>query len=337
MQDNRYHSDRVKNTDNSTGSIYLYIAAAVVIIMSVLAAFNKCSGTADSAKAETDAPTTKIETPQFTYSELKILTDRYEFVKRKASDVYEGSLILVNSKNEYKFQNEHIVNIYENKTKSYKVKDTLISMDQTALEYFNVMMDDFNALKGKNDVMIVSGYRTYEFQNQILSERIKQQGEETAKMYVAMPGYSEHHTGLAMDLNVLTASGVTLTLEDDDVYDWIFENCYKYGYVLRYSQDKVSITGISNEPWHFRYVGEAHAYYMYVNDLCLEEYIEFIKDYTYDGVTLNVELPDGKKYELYYVVADADKYGMCSIPVPRYEEYTISGDNSSGFIVTVKK
>ncbi len=126
------------------------------------------------------------------------------------------------------------------------------------------------------DPEVVSGYRSAETQQQWLDERINEyirqgysdeQAEEMAKEWVAMPGHSEHQTGLAVDVNARNGSS-------DKVYEWLKNNCWKYGFILRYPQDKTEITGINYEPWHFRYVGYEAAQYINEHNITFEEYLE---------------------------------------------------------------
>lgn len=83
-----------------------------------------------------------------------------------------------------------------------------------------------------------------------------------------LPGTSEHQTGLAVDIN---ADGIHSA--GYEVYDWLNQNAHKYGFICRYPSDKTDITGISNEPWHYRYVGVTAAMEIHRQDLCLEEYL----------------------------------------------------------------
>ena len=121
--------------------------------------------------------------------------------------------------------------------------------------------------------LVVSGYRTQEKQKQLYDERVaeyEQQGYseaeamEQAGQWVAVPGYSEHQLGIAVDLN-----GATY-----DLYFWLQENSYQYGFIFRYPGDKTDITGTAEEVWHYRYVGVEAATEMYEQELCLEEYLE---------------------------------------------------------------
>lgn len=93
--------------------------------------------------------------------------------------------------------------------------------------------------------------------------------EETAMEWVALPGTSEHQLGISVDINADTSK-----CSRDDVYNWLLENSYKYGFIQRYPSGKISITGVANEPWHYRYVGKEAAETIYQSGMCLEEYID---------------------------------------------------------------
>jgi len=135
------------------------------------------------------------------------------------------------------------------------------------------MMDDGKAA-GFN-VKINNSYRSKKTQEGMWeTRRVKYMGQgmtlAEANAYigrsVAVPGTSEHQTGLGIDI---TGS--------DKMYKWLAENCWKYGFILRYPDDKMDVTGIIYEPWHFRYVGESMAKDIYDSGLCLEEYLEMLK------------------------------------------------------------
>lgn len=94
---------------------------------------------------------------------------------------------------------------------------------------------------------------------------------ERAKQIVACPGYSEHHTGLAIDFSINDME------RQVEMWSWLRRNAHRYGFILRYPEGKEHITGFSYEPWHFRYVGRQHAKTMYENGFVLEEYLEFLR------------------------------------------------------------
>ena len=117
------------------------------------------------------------------------------------------------------------------------------------------------------NLFIVSGYRSYATQASLYSRYAAQDGYAAADTYSARPGHSEHQTGLAMDLNSLSGS-FAYTREGR----WLAANAHKYGFIIRYQQNKQSITGYIYEPWHVRYLGKGLAAAVYNSGLCLEEY-----------------------------------------------------------------
>lgn len=257
-------------------------------------------------------------------------------VTRNASDVFAGDLILVNSMYPYVFPESPasgLTVLYGNKSKSYKISDSSISLRSDVFTIFNQMMDDFNAAKNFHEVIVVSGYRDFEYQQSVFNARVASQGEEQAKMFVALPGYSEHHTGLAMDISVYTDAGVGKALGDVEECKWVIENAYKYGFILRYPSDKIAITGIGYEPWHYRYVGTPFAYIMESQNLCLEEFTELMYNYTWEGKRYLTTDNNGIEWQLYFVKANPT--GETNIPIPVNSTPQISGNNIDGFIVAV--
>ncbi len=122
----------------------------------------------------------------------------------------------------------------------------------------------------------VSAYRSYKRQYEIFTNNVKTQGMGHTLQYSAVPGYSEHQTGLAIDISTKSVNyHIDESFASTDEYQWLIENAHLYGFIIRYPEDKTSITGYSFEPWHIRYVGKALAKYLYENNMCLEEYYKF--------------------------------------------------------------
>ena len=130
------------------------------------------------------------------------------------------------------------------------------------------------AREGNRDLqpLVVSGYRTQEKQRRLYDGKVAQyrdlgypeeEARSLAESWVAAPGYSEHQAGLAVDLN-----GAVY-----DVYFWLQENSWKYGFIFRYPGDKTELTGVAEEVWHYRYVGREAAEEIHRRGLCLEEYL----------------------------------------------------------------
>ena len=256
----------------------------------------------------------------------------YENVSVSNEDVHAGDLILVNTDTAYVEENPtEIVSIYDHKTDNYHVSGTETSLRQPALDALNQMLDAFYVATGHQDMIVISGYRTTQQQQELYDADLAETGEQTSTR-VALPGHSEHESGYALDFSLYT-DGVQYDYDGTGEYAWINENCAHYGYVLRYAEDKQETTGIQAEPWHYRYVGQPHATYMMGNNVCLEEYLTLLKNYTADE-PLSITNWDGEIYQVYYVAADTST-DSTYVMVPPDAKYTISGNNSDGFIVTV--
>jgi len=123
----------------------------------------------------------------------------------------------------------------------------------------------------------VSGYRSYKRQEEIYQNNLKTKGTNHTNLYSAKPGYSEHQTGLSMDVSsasigyqLIDSFGTTVEGQ------WLAQNCHLYGFIIRYPEDKTKITGYAYEPWHIRYVGQKLATYLFENKLTMEEYYNAI-------------------------------------------------------------
>ena len=144
------------------------------------------------------------------------------------------------------------------------------------------LQEMFNAARAQGYGLFVrEGYRTQEEQQQLMNEKIeayenegksKPEAKKLAEQWVAIPGTSEHQLGIAVDINADTTKS-----SRDDVYNWLEENAHTYGFIKRYPSNKTDITGVINEPWHYRYVGKEAASAIYSQGICLEEYIETLE------------------------------------------------------------
>lgn len=117
----------------------------------------------------------------------------------------------------------------------------------------------------------LNGYRSYNTQQTLYNKALIQNGRSYTEKYIAKPGFSEHQTGLAMDVTNRTYSTSFETTKEGK---WLAKNCYKYGFILRYPLDKQSITGYNYEPWHIRYVGKSAAKEIFSENISLEEYLK---------------------------------------------------------------
>jgi len=233
----------------------------------------------------------------------------------KRDDIYKGYLILVNSKYKIKYDDN-----YEN-LEQFSNKYDDIFLDKTVNKYLQIVFSKINSL---NKIVPVSGYRSLDEQEDIYFNSIKENGEEFTKKYVALPNASEHQTGLAIDLglNVGTIDFIRPAFPRMGICEKFRKVSIDYGFIERYTEEKKDITNISSEEWHFRYVGYPHSKIMKQNNLCLEEYINYLKQYKYNPLKF-------ENYEITYI-----PYGDKTMEIILNENDTVSGNNVDGFIIT---
>lgn len=212
---------------------------------------------------------------------------------------FDQSMMLINSDN-------HINEDFSADIQNYK--DTDVQMNKCAVSaYENLANDVFEIFSEK--LFIASAYRTDEEQSVL----------EKSNKYATAKGASEHEAGLALDVYVKYHAGKGFLKSESGIY--VNENCWKYGFIIRYPYYGKKITGIQYEPWHLRYVGFPHSEIIYKNRLTLEEYIsslEYGKFYKYGDFTVTRQK------------GDIPKVPEC------YESVTVSSDNQNGYIYTFK-
>ena len=175
-----------------------------------------------------------------------------------------------------KFSYDMLVNKYHGVTNNFVPLDLVDvpsnygknqKLNETTLKAFIKMSDDCKAATG-NKLLVRSGYRDFIEQEKTYNSYLKTYGKTYAENYVTHPGFSEHHTGLAIDVRAESTDVFANSKESK----WAYSNAYKYGFILRYQKSAENITGIKYESWHFRYVGEEIAKYIKENDMTYEEY-----------------------------------------------------------------
>lgn len=178
-----------------------------------------------------------------------------------------------------------LVNPWNTLPEDYAVSLTQLknghSVDERCYPDLQSMMDDCRAAGLKP--VICSSYRTQAKQEQLFYQKVNQylakgysaaDARVEAGKSVAVPGTSEHQLGLAVDIVDLSNQNLDESQEKTAVQKWLMENSWRYGFILRYPNDKSDITGIKYEPWHYRYVGKNAAKEIYEQEICLEEYLD---------------------------------------------------------------
>lgn len=227
------------------------------------------------------------------------------------TSIYDGSLILINKQLQVQNTEGNLIEIPRNIQSNVEVRDTYL-MDATAITQLEKM---FKAAKKDkiNHFKINSAFRSPKLQQTLYVEN----GAD----YALPAGYSEHQSGYAVDIG--STKGM---MGESNEGIWLANNAHKYGFILRYPENKTHITGISYEPWHFRFVGLPHSIIMHNNDLVLEEYIAHLQNGTVFETTI-----DEKNYVVKYVTENQ----FTSI-IPN-DYFHISGDNDKGYIVTAEE
>lgn len=199
------------------------------------------------------------------------LTGENNFAATASSN--DWALILVNSQNPV--PDDYSIELTQLKNGQ--------SVDSRCYPDLQDMMDDCR--KEGLEPLICSSYRSYAKQNTLYQNDVNKyllagysqtDAEEEAAKSVAPPGTSEHQLGLAVDIVDTENQRLDNSQENTKVQKWLIENSWKYGFILRYPKDKTDITGIIYEPWHYRYVGKEAAKEIYEQNLCLEEYLDYM-------------------------------------------------------------
>lgn len=151
------------------------------------------------------------------------------------------------------------------------IKSTISQEKQMREIASNAIEELFSVAKSEGvNFLATSGYRSYDTQYEVYMDRVQSKGKVEADRYVAKPGNSEHQTGLSIDVT----NEIRNFSKDCKEAIWLANNAHKFGFILRYPEDKEEITGISFEPWHVRYVGKEAAENIFEEGITLEEYIK---------------------------------------------------------------
>ncbi len=303
----------------------LLIALAIVIALLFLMGSCTCSciqcacGTSEPAaenEGTTAASTESTDTTESTQSESQNAVS----MALTETDMHKGPLAVVNASTEYLFPAEdvNLVSVYERRNGSYSVSSMDVELDEEAVEHLNMLLSEFSTIYGNTDIQVESGYRSKQNQQERYSNGSS----------IFPGGFSDYHTARSLDLNICSDTGSSYYVPSGD-YAWITEHAHEYGYVVRYPDGKMDSTGVNPRAYTFHYVGLPHSVYMYEKSLCLEEYVEEMKEYSATSpLVINA---DGTAWTVFYVEASAS--GNTVVNIPSCEEYTVSGDNIGGFIV----
>ncbi len=202
----------------------------------------------------------------------------YEMYMNPQGDMRDAFLVLVNSENRINDGSAPA----DLATVTYGNMSGTVQLREYAMMSLEALFTELRSA-GYFGMMVDSGYRDYTYQSNLFESYVQKEmaaspsltraaAEALVSRYSARPGYSEHQTGLAVDMD--NAGTLTVEFADTDEYRWLDQNAWKFGFILRYPEGKEDITGIQFEPWHYRFVGRYHAYKIHESGMCLEEYLK---------------------------------------------------------------
>ncbi len=292
--------------------------------------------------------------------ELKARTDDSQQIWLSREDIYHGSLILVNEAHAYlentgkkQYLDELLQPVLKqpendvSTTEATRDESTLQEQSEQKSAEFNMNIYDMKLqrravillnelmekMHGWKHIVPVSAWRPHKEQQDIWDTTMKESGREFTETYVAVPGHSEHETGLAIDLGL--KQDVIDFIRPEFPYEGICQKfrqlAPKYGFIERYPKGKENVTGIGQEPWHFRYVGVPHAEIMTEKGMVLEEYIEFLRNYEY-GKNPYRYCSQGK--EIWIAYLNAGQAEQICLEADHKTPRVISGNNVDGFVIT---
>jgi D-alanyl-D-alanine carboxypeptidase len=269
-------------------------------------------------------------------------------IEQTKGDVYRGNLLLINNnypvRNETKLAEECMSEIYgsrilvdekpiyglRNVASSHKADVDLINaLNEMIKAYYEESAESFIFLT------IYDEYRPYGYQQTRYEKAYKTYAEDTY-MYEPKAGYSEYQSGLAILFKMMGDDGLIYEMNSSvarPALQWLEANAHKYGFIFRYPTDKRDITEMKGDfsQYQLRYVGKAHSLFMKEYDLCLEEYMTFLKNFHIDTQHLLVTV-GFDQYESFYVPVAED---ITEIKFAKDAQYEVSGNNVDGFIVTL--
>lgn len=239
-------------------------------------------GTDSDSESESDEPASSTPAVEFKSD----LSAYEEYMNPEDRDAY---LILVNKWNTLSADDvpddlTGVVNTRDDGRNTQKLRlYAAKALEALFIELYACGYDDVGP--GGYPVSVMSAYRAYTYQDQLFNSYVdremsddssltREKAEKIVEAYSARPGTSEHQTGLCVDMHNL--SSAQKAFANEEAYEWLRENCWKFGFILRFPEGKTDVTGITFEPWHYRYVGRYHAYRIHELDMCLEEYLEYI-------------------------------------------------------------
>ena len=263
--------------------------SSLASVSSAVNAITETSSQAPSSETSTSSVTTSAQSSTSSKAQISSVPSVKPSTSSKASSVVTSSAPQIEANVPNGDWRLIIANKQYPLPESYKINVSYVSgnyrLDSRIADAYKSMIA--GAKEDGITLVIISGFRTYQGQTTLFNNKVnkylnqgysREKATELAAQYVAPPGTSEHLTGLAVDLISTNwysyNSNLNSNFEKTKEFEWLYNNCAEYGFVLRYPKDKEAITGYAYEPWHYRYVGVEAAKEIMSSKICLEEYVE---------------------------------------------------------------
>ena len=241
------------------------------------------------------------------------------------ADISKGHLILVNPSHPLMSE------VAEHQLVPLRPIFADILLAQPAAE---MLAEIFARLHCEQEIIPVSGYRTMHEQQEIYADSLAKNGNDFTQKFVALPGCSEHQTGLAIDLaeNHTAIDFIRPNFPEGGIFGRFRALCSQFGFIERYPAGCEDVTGIAHEPWHFRYVGYPHSVIIREKAFTLENYTDYLKQFPYEGDHLRWKC-NQRDFEIFYVPVRDNL--NASVKISDGIPFQFSGNNEGGVVVTL--
>lgn len=306
-------------------NIFFAVALIAFVIFLVVLIKNSTANDDSSSSSGVDSSSTDsiVDNSSNDSSDVQTNPDtvlgkiEYTYLKFSETAMHEGTLILVSPNYSYTGTTpQDCISSYDymfndNRDKLFSIKNNEVKAKGIVLENIKDMMSDFYSLYGSASIVLMNAYNP--------NDKL-----------------SEFAAGYSLEFFYHNSDGSYSVFNPIGTYSWIADNAYRYGFILRYPNEKATVTGMNDSAGVLRYVGMPHSQIMYKNNMCLEEYLEYLKNYSYDNA-IGYTTDDGKNYAIYYAPSEGSQ---TNIKIPTDSDgdtykFTISGNNSDGYIITV--
>ncbi|MDD6400824.1 MAG: M15 family metallopeptidase [Lachnospiraceae bacterium] len=264
----------VRHTKAGDYTILVYSILVLIVAIFLIVSIGKLIfGGGDSSKEKTEATTEEITTEANLISPEEEAKRNLALQCKDAYDKNKDLLVLVNQDNP----------VPENYDFEHHTLNSGFEIDKRMLDDLRALLEACNS--SGFEYNIISAYRSKETQQELFDEEVakysdnlsEEEAKKEALKNVQLPGYSEHHLGLSIDITSVDTTSLENFNKNDMTNKWLMDNCHNYGFIVRYPEDKIDITGISFEPWHYRYVGKEVASIMKINKLSFEEFMDMVE------------------------------------------------------------